>query len=973
MGWWSRLVTTVGAARTIGAVGGLYILLAVSLAVMEPSAGRSLEGAILWVVLPATPGALLLYGGYRLTTADLQPAVYPRIVAWTAGGWAVMLTVVGLVHLNPAGGLDRPVFSLLLATGLGSVAGLANGANEARAISRAAEAQQRRDEVREERDLRQRIVATSPVGILVVDADGQIASANDHAVEVLGYTEAELTDFQHDEPIFQTTGPNSESVDDDLFTRVVSTRSPVYDAERQVTRADGQRIWLSVNAAPFSAPTGETTSVVFAFEDITDRKELEADLRRERDLRERVFETSPTGIVVVDAAGSVLFINEYASELIGLQDGEVDDLETIFASITVRAPDGTAVEGRVWEEILASGVPIYDVERRIVRPDGASQWISVNGAPLRNSDDGTTGVVFTLEDITDRKQYQDRLISLNELSKDLTDAETERAVSDLVVETASDILPIPQIAIALYDEDSGGLQYTARTAAVQDLDGDTPLFRGEQGLPWQVFSTQSPAVHENLLESGEVAEDDTPLRCAMLFPLGEHGVFVGGATAPGAFTDIDVSVAQMLVAHTRSALDRVTREQTVREQRDTLAERAAALERVQRINRTIRGITTDLIQASTRNEVVQSVCDRLAEAETYRVAWIGSHDAVTDEVTPEAWAGVDDGILETLAVTADEAATGEPPTGNAIRTRETEVRNSLAAEPPFASWEQAALDRGYQATIAVPLIYQDALYGVLTLYADESDVFNQMEEAVLTELGETIGYALNALERKRALVSDQSVELEFRVRNGDPPLFRLAAEHDATFEFENIVQRTGGVPGIFFTIRGVPAEEVLAFGENCPEIEELVLVSDRDDESLLEARLSDSTFFSALLDRGAMPQTLAATGEEGTAVIRVPQTSNIRSFVELFERRYATVDLVGRREIDEPIKTQQEFEAEFRTQLTDRQEEILNTAYTVGFFESPRETTAQELAEMLGVSQPTVSRHIRAGERKLFGLLFDEP
>ncbi|MFD1514378.1 helix-turn-helix domain-containing protein [Halomarina rubra] len=67
-----------------------------------------------------------------------------------------------------------------------------------------------------------------------------------------------------------------------------------------------------------------------------------------------------------------------------------------------------------------------------------------------------------------------------------------------------------------------------------------------------------------------------------------------------------------------------------------------------------------------------------------------------------------------------------------------------------------------------------------------------------------------------------------------------------------------------------------------------------------------------------------------------------------------------------------EFEANYRAPLTERQNEVLETAYFSGFFEWPRETSGLELASMLGVSQPTVSWHVRTGERKLLLLLYDD-
>lgn len=40
-------------------------------------------------------------------------------------------------------------------------------------------------------------------------------------------------------------------------------------------------------------------------------------------------------------------------------------------------------------------------------------------------------------------------------------------------------------------------------------------------------------------------------------------------------------------------------------------------------------------------------------------------------------------------------------------------------------------------------------------------------------------------------------------------------------------------------------------------------------------------------------------------------------------------------------------------------EEVLGTAYFAGFFDWPRASTGEDVAELLGVPQPTVNRHLR--------------
>jgi predicted DNA binding protein len=58
--------------------------------------------------------------------------------------------------------------------------------------------------------------------------------------------------------------------------------------------------------------------------------------------------------------------------------------------------------------------------------------------------------------------------------------------------------------------------------------------------------------------------------------------------------------------------------------------------------------------------------------------------------------------------------------------------------------------------------------------------------------------------------------------------------------------------------------------------------------------------------------------------------------------------------------------------LTERQQAVLRTAFFAGFFEWPRESTCEDVADLLGVSQPTVNRHLRHALSRLLQQLFEE-
>jgi predicted DNA binding protein len=52
--------------------------------------------------------------------------------------------------------------------------------------------------------------------------------------------------------------------------------------------------------------------------------------------------------------------------------------------------------------------------------------------------------------------------------------------------------------------------------------------------------------------------------------------------------------------------------------------------------------------------------------------------------------------------------------------------------------------------------------------------------------------------------------------------------------------------------------------------------------------------------------------------------------------------------------------------LTDRQREVLHTAYEMGYFEYPGEANASEVAEELGIAPSTFAEHLSAAQSKMF-------
>lgn len=58
--------------------------------------------------------------------------------------------------------------------------------------------------------------------------------------------------------------------------------------------------------------------------------------------------------------------------------------------------------------------------------------------------------------------------------------------------------------------------------------------------------------------------------------------------------------------------------------------------------------------------------------------------------------------------------------------------------------------------------------------------------------------------------------------------------------------------------------------------------------------------------------------------------------------------------------------------LTDRQQEVLKAAHAMGYYDIPRQTTSEELAEHLDLEKSTVLEHLRRAEHNLVNHIFDK-
>lgn len=801
--------------------------------------------------------------------------------------------------------------------------------------------------------------AVEDYAIFMLDPTGDVISWNEGAERIKRYTEDDIVGEHFSE--FYTDADIDEGVpEENLDTAAAEGRA---EDEGWRVRKDGSRFWANVVITAIRDDDGTLQGFTKVTRDRTEQREYERQLRQERDLTEQIFETSPTGILVVDAAGEITHTNDRAEDLLGRPVENLTELFLDTGERTLGPPtDNPMLElESVVEQVRTTGDAVFDVEVNLERSDGHSVWLSINAAPLNNASTDSTETIVTLEDITDRKQLTAALTRLNTTSRELMEVDAEN-IPARAAELTQDVLDVASASLWAYDGETGELHRQTRTTTSGIDPDDIQYPDGFKERTWQVFISDDKEVDNDLPPAVDSGPTASPIQSEAIVPLGRHGIIYAGSRQSNTFDATTVDLAETVAATVETALDRAAADQQLEAQNTKLT-------RLNQINTIIREIDQGLVQADTREEIDRIVCDRLAASDRFEFAWIGEIEPGTDTVTPREWAGVDPGYLDALEITTDETETGRGPVGTALRTRDQQVVKDIVTDARFVPWREETLERGVRSCISVPLGYEDSLYGVLTVYVAQP--LNDTGYEVLGELGETIGHAINAVETKRTLQTDSVVELSLQLHEPDTVLWRLAQQAACTIEVEGLVPHADEPPTFFVTVDGASADEIQRQSTDSISIESVTCLTESEDGFRCKAVIGGTTLASAIIAEEALIRSLTIEESAVTAVVDLSQTSDVRPFVESIRSQFPSTDLVARRTRNRSLASEQNVQTAVAERLTDRQQEVLRTAYLSGFFEMPRENTGQEIADFLDVSPPTFTQHLRRGQHSLFELLFD--
>ena len=119
-----------------------------------------------------------------------------------------------------------------------------------------------------------------------------------------------------------------------------------------------------------------------------------------------IFELASVGIVQVDPSdGKFIRCNEKYCQITGYTWQELSKLK--FMDLT--HPDDRHKDWENFKKAVRGEIPTHLNEKRYIRKDGSVIWVRINAAFSRDEKDAAVRTVEICEDITERKQAEEKL------------------------------------------------------------------------------------------------------------------------------------------------------------------------------------------------------------------------------------------------------------------------------------------------------------------------------------------------------------------------------------------------------------------------------------------------------------------------------------------------------------------------------------------------------------------------------------
>lgn len=248
--------------------------------------------------------------------------------------------------------------------------------------------------------LLQSVIDTAPIRVFWKDKDLRYLGCNSlfardagyaHPNDVIGKTDSEMSWKRH-----------AEKYRADNFA-VMESGIPKLGHDEPIDMPNDETRWVRTSMSPLRIKKeGEIIGVLGIYEDITERRLIEEELR----IAAVAFETHEA-IMIADAQANIIRVNQAFQDITGYDESEVLGKNPRILKSGVQ---NKAFYNDMWQQLLSEGSWSGEIIDR--RKDGQiyPKWLTITA--VKNELSETTQYVSIFSDITSRKQAEEEIYKL---------------------------------------------------------------------------------------------------------------------------------------------------------------------------------------------------------------------------------------------------------------------------------------------------------------------------------------------------------------------------------------------------------------------------------------------------------------------------------------------------------------------------------------------------------------------------------
>ncbi|MDB5128431.1 PAS domain-containing protein [Mucilaginibacter sp.] len=238
-------------------------------------------------------------------------------------------------------------------------------------------------------------------GVVISNADDQVVWINDAFENITGYKLQDVAGKFLGEIL------NGKPKDAETEKKLIEARknNQPYEVELSLVSKDGRPLWILVTNTIIYAADGSLEKYIRIITNITARKRAESDV----EILSFAARKSPSGIMIRDMKGAIIWMNEAMEHIIGYS------LEELKGQKVGDKLVGEGTDMEIYREAVQAVKEnkSYEIEIKIYKKDGSTAWVFISNSPLFNEVGGIERQIGVMVDITERKKTEEELTMLS--------------------------------------------------------------------------------------------------------------------------------------------------------------------------------------------------------------------------------------------------------------------------------------------------------------------------------------------------------------------------------------------------------------------------------------------------------------------------------------------------------------------------------------------------------------------------------